>query len=101
MKEAGDPVLMINGPNPFYSGADEDHFFGWLQSIPAIKRVRGVGTNLELNIQRPIDTDSLCELIALLTRYDVDRRPLRALCDEQLDDFFRNERTYWYSAVYG
>lgn len=94
-------VLVIDSPSPFFSQADEDHFFAWLQSVPAIKEVTGRGRSLELIVERPIDKESLRDLIAVLTRYDVDRRPLRPLCDEREDDGFRDESRYWHSAVYG
>ena len=93
-------LLLENGPY-FYSKTDEDHFFAWLQSIPAIKKVTGVGRGLELIVRRQIDRDSLRDLIALLTRYNLDCRPLRPLCDEQQDEYFRGKEKYWHSAVYG
>jgi hypothetical protein len=94
-------ILLINGPSPYYCQTDEDHFFGWLQSIPAIKAVKGTPSGLELTVQRPIDSDSLRDLIALLTRYSVDCRPLKPLCDEQQDEYFRAKGKYWHAAVYG
>ena len=99
--EATQLVLLIDEPRPYYNQTDEDHFFGWLQSIPAIKKVKGVPSGLELTVQRPIDKESLRNLIALLTRYDVNRRPLKALCDEQKDESFRAKEKYWHAAVYG
>jgi hypothetical protein len=99
--EATNPVLFIDGPSPFYSQTDEDHFFAWLESIPAIKKVTGRERGLELVVERPIDKESLRDLIALMTRYDVNRRPLKPLCDEQEDEYFRDEGKYWHSAVYG
>ncbi|MGZ5875665.1 MAG: hypothetical protein ACXWKP_26595 [Bradyrhizobium sp.] len=99
--EPTNSVLFIEGPSPFYSRTDEDHFFAWLQSIPAIKRVTGKGRGLELVVERPIDRESLRDLIAVMTRYDLDCRPLRPLCDEQKDEYFRDEGKYWHSAVYG
>jgi hypothetical protein len=56
---------------------------------------------LELIVERPIDKESLRDLIALMTRYDVNRRPLKPLCDEQEDEYFRDGVRYWHSAVYG
>jgi len=100
MSEPTDPVLLIDGPT-FYSRNDEDHFFGWLKSIPAIKKVTGEGRGLELMIERPIDKESLRDLIALMMRYRVDCRPLRTLCDEQKDEYFRDKRRDWHSAIYG
>jgi hypothetical protein len=99
--ETAQLVLLIDQPSPYYSQADEDHFFGWLQSIPAIKKVAGVEDGLEVIVRRPIDKESLRDLIALMTRYDLDCRPLKLLCDEQQDEYFRDKGKYWHSAVYG
>jgi hypothetical protein len=101
MNETAKVVLLIDGPSPFYSQTDEDHFFAWLESITAIKGVTGKGRGLELIVERPIGEESLRDLIALMTRYGVDRRPLKPLCEEQKDEYFRDKRKYWHSAVYG
>ncbi|WP_316198352.1 MULTISPECIES: hypothetical protein [unclassified Bradyrhizobium] len=94
-------ILRIDGPRPFYSQSDEDHFFKWLQSISGIEQVKGVGQALEITIRRPMEKDSLHDLIALLTRYSLDRRPLKSFCDEQPGDYFRDRDKYWHVAVYG
>jgi hypothetical protein len=94
-------LLTIDGPRLFYSRSDEDHFFGWLQSIPEIEKVTGVGERLEIVVRRPMKKDSLHDLIALMTRYGLDRRPLKPLCDEQPGDYFRDREAHWHSAVYG
>lgn len=51
--------IHIEGPIPFYSPFDEEHFFSWLNDIPAIETVRGIGTGLELTVRTPIDRTSL------------------------------------------
>jgi hypothetical protein len=99
--EAAQSTLLIDRLCSFYSQTDEDHFFAWLQSIPSIKGVKGVGRGLEVIVKRPIDKESLRDLIALMTRYGLDCRPLKPLCDEQPDEYFRTEGKFWYSAVYG
>ena len=98
--ESSNAILFIDSPRPFYSQRDEDHFFAWLQSIPAIKGVTGRGAGLELVVERPVDKDSLRDLIAVMTRYNIDCRPLKPLCDEHPDERFRDEKTYWHSAIY-
>lgn len=87
--EVAKSTLLISGPR-FYSQADEDHFFAWLQSIPEIEKVTGVVRDLELTVRRPMDKESLRDLIALMRRYNLDRGPLRPLCAEQTDEYFRN-----------
>jgi hypothetical protein len=89
LDEAAKSILLIDGPR-FYSQTDEDHFFAWLQSIPEIEKVTGVVRDLELIVRRPMDKESLRDLIALMRRYNLDRAPLKPLCDEQTDEYFRN-----------
>jgi hypothetical protein len=93
-------ILFAEGPT-FYSQTDEDHFFAWLQSIPDVKQVGGAGRAMELIVGRPMDKESLYDLIAIMVRYRMDCRPLKALCDEYPDGYFRREGTYWHAAVYG
>jgi hypothetical protein len=90
--EVAKSVLLINGPR-FYSQTDEDHFFAWIQSISEIEKVTGVVRDLELIIRRPMDEESLRDLIALMRRYNLDRSPLKPLCDEQQDEYLRNAWT--------
>jgi hypothetical protein len=94
-------LLVIEVPSIFYSRLDEDHFFGWLQSIPDVQQVRGIGNTLELVVRRPMEKHGLGDLIAVMTRYNLDRRPLKPLCDEHPDDDFRRREKYWHAAVYG
>jgi hypothetical protein len=74
-------LLLIPEPTSFYSESDEDYFFDWLKSIPAIKDVVGVRGGLNLTIEDPIDQLSFYELIGLLTRYQLDKKVLRRLCE--------------------
>jgi len=93
-------ISFAEGPT-FYSQMDQDHFFAWLQSISGVKEVGGTGRAMELVVGRPMDKESLRDLIALMVRYRMNCRPLKPLCDEQEDEGFRDKRKYWYSAVYG
>jgi hypothetical protein len=90
--EVARSLLIIRGPR-FYSQTDEDHFFAWLQSISEVEKVTGVVRDLELIVRRPMDEESLRNLIALMRRYDLDRSPLKPLCEEQRDEYLRNAWT--------
>lgn len=54
----------------FYAPGDEVAFFGWLQSIPGILSVRGIGQELHIQTRSTrLSRDSILELIALYRRY--------------------------------
>ena len=92
--------LTIDEPVPFYSEGDEDNFFNWLQSIPAVRGVSGTAKGLEVFIEEPLDDLSLYELIALMTRYSLDRRCLRPLCERDDKCWFRDKEKYWYQSIF-
>lgn len=94
-------LLPIPEPMYFYCGSDENHFFTWLKSIPAVKAVAGSPDGLNLTIEEPIDQLSFYELVGLMTRYQLDTKALRQLCDSQLDPWFTDTKNYWYASVFG
>ena len=93
-------IFLIPEPSRYYCETDEDHFFGWLKSIPAVKEIAGTPGGLELTIDEPIDKLSFYELVGLLTRYSLDRNCLRLLCTHQLDPWFNDKNNYWYESVF-
>lgn len=92
--------LTIKEPVPFFSEGDEDSFFRWLRSIPAVRKVVGTPEGLKLTLREP-DKLSIYELIALMTRYQLDRRCLREICESSKERaWFRRKQMYWYDSVY-
>ena len=94
-------LLCVPEPASYYCEADEEHFFAWLENIPAIKIVTGTPKGLTLTIEEPIDKLSFYELVGLLTRYQLDRSCLRPLCESQADPWFADTKNYWYASVFG
>jgi hypothetical protein len=94
-------LLRIPEPTRFYCEADEDHFFAWLNGIAAVKSVVGAPDGIELTIPIPIDQFSFYELVGLLTRYQLDAKTLRPLCQGHSDPWFMDKKNYWYEAVHG
>ena len=93
-------MLLIPEPKLFYCEPDEEHFFAWLKAIPAVKNVKGTPNGLELSLEEPIDQLSFYELIGLMTRYGLDRKCLRVLCEQHRDPWFRDSKNYWYGTVF-
>jgi hypothetical protein len=100
MKEKLNMLLSIPEPSRYYCELDEDHFFGWLKSIPAIKELKGTPEGLELIVDQPIDRLSFYELVGLMTRYQLDTRCLHHLCVGHEDAWFNDAENYWYTAVF-
>lgn len=94
-------MLIIKEPSMFYSSADEDHFFQWLQSIPAVKKVTGTPKGLELAFSRSLRKAELQELIALMTRYQLSMKCLSVLCNSKNEKWFKDKKMYWYRSVFG
>ena len=64
----------------FYSSGDEARFFAGLNAIKAVKDLRGRGTALLVTLdRRKLSRDDLRELIALVRRYRISRKPLKPL----------------------
>ncbi|HOY70751.1 MAG TPA: hypothetical protein PL131_08795 [Methylotenera sp.] len=85
----------------FYSSGDEEIFFNWAKSIPAIKDVFGESDEIILSVKSAaLDDDSLRELIALLHRYKLPLHQLAKFKNEKNQDWFSNEKKFWYNAVF-
>jgi len=92
--------LIIEEPRLWFAYSDEKNFFHWLESIPSVGKVVRVDRGLELQLKESIDDESLCDLIALLTRYDLDRSVLAVLATAKNRSWFKNKKAYWYDSVF-
>lgn len=93
-------VLLLQGASQFYSYLDEKYFFRWLESIPAIKGIRGTSKGIELTIEKPMDRGSLADLLAVLTRYGIDRTCLKDVVRPEDAEWFASPGKYWHDAVF-
>lgn len=93
-------MITIKEPVPFYSASDETHFFQWLQSIPSVKSINGTSNGVEVRFKKRLGYDDLYELIALLTRYDVDQSCLSVLCNKNNEGWFKDKKAFWYKSVF-
>lgn len=85
----------------FYSKGDEDAFFAWAHSIPAVNEVFGEVDEIVLSIgSANIEADSLRELIALLYRYNLPLNQLAIFKNTSNNEWFHNENKFWYSGVF-
>lgn len=84
----------------WFAYSDEKNFFGWLESIPSVVKVVGLGRTLELRLKEPVDDESLRDLIALLTRYNLDCTALAVLATAKNRTWFKDKKKYWYASVF-
>jgi len=92
--------LVIEEPKLWFAYSDEKNFFQWLESTPAVMKVVRVDDGLELQLKKSVDNESLRDLIALLTRYDLDRSVLAALATSKNQSWFKDKNKYWYASVF-
>jgi hypothetical protein len=86
----------------YWSRKDEDAFFLWLQSIPGVTRVKGVGTQLIVSLRsKRLSDRALRDLIGLHMRYGLPMRSLAQFETPQNRLWFRSKQMYWYRKVFG
>ena len=85
----------------FYSYLDEKSFFRWLDDLSAVESYKGGARGLELSLRNKLSEAELRDLLAWMTRYDLDRTALRGLCTEQNKTWFKRRGSFWYRAVFG
>ncbi|PBJ81602.1 hypothetical protein CMZ84_15555 [Lysobacteraceae bacterium NML93-0399] len=78
--------IIFGGPT-FFTQADEDRFFGWLQALPECRDVRGVGTDLEVSLSTPISPDTVQQMLMLFRRWCLDPAPLLPLRSPETASF--------------
>ena len=93
-------TLTIREPAIFYSYLDEENFFRWLESIPAVTSVSRVGLDLEVSLRQILDEPNLRDLIAIFRRYGIDMKCLRHLATSSNESWFKNPIAYWYKDVF-
>jgi len=92
--------ITIPKPGRYYAYMDEYHFFRWLERIKRVTGVKWDGHGLEVTIDGKLDADGLSELIALMTRYELEMDCLQELCLTVDKEQFACSGTYWYDAVF-
>jgi hypothetical protein len=93
-------TIAVEGPW-FFSAKDEDVFYSWLNSIPSVVVVRGVGTVLEITLTtKRIPQRDLREVLAIFHRYALKKRVLKQFDRPELT-WFRDPKAYWYTEIFG
>lgn len=93
-------IFTINEPRPFFSYLDEKNFFTWLESIPAVKHINGSAKGLEISLATPLNESHIRDLIAIMHRYGIEKKPLQQLCTSENESWFKDKNKYWYQSVF-
>jgi hypothetical protein len=97
-----DSVVLLARRVVFKSPSDEAVFFEWLDRLPCVSHYEGKGDSLHIEINsESVDEPALRELLAMFHRYDIDKKQLIAFDREEFSPWFRDERKYWFSGVFG
>jgi hypothetical protein len=86
----------------FYAQIDEDHFFQWLESIPAVEKAVGGPNGLTIVFKDVgLERKDWVNLLGLFTRYGIDMRVLRELVTPEHEGWLKDPEEYWYSGLWG
>ena len=86
----------------FFSHGDESAFFGWLNGMPFVEHYEGHGRTLHIMVNpAAVDENGLREILALFRRYGVGLKQLAVFDKDEFADWFRDERAYWHTEVFG
>jgi len=95
--------MLFPEPSLYCGYLDEKHFFEWLESITVVNRVVGGQAPNALLVtlnESKLDDESLQDVIALLTRYNLDMSWLRNQLTNDNAEWFKDPEKYWYEAVF-
>jgi len=95
-------ILLVARSVWFYSKSDEAAFFEWLDKLTCISKYEGKGDALYIEVRpEAVNEVALRELLGLFHRYDIDKKQLAAFDRQEFREWFRNEKSYWFSEVFG
>jgi len=84
-----EPIILMCTPLSFYTEEDEDFLFAWLKKIKSIKKIKGVGLELHLQLDsKNISDHDLLNLMAIFDRYNFDSNQLRIFMNEGNKEWF-------------
>ena len=85
----------------FRSSGDESAFFHWLQAIPGVTSVQGLGRELHIQLKSSTLSDSaLRDFLALYKRYGGDLRELARFARSRNAKWFCNPEAWWFKSVF-
>ena len=85
------PIKLICTPMRFYTHNDEALLFEWLNKIPCIKKIEGIGRELHLHIASNSISDlELKDLMGIFDRYKFDAEQLKIFMNDNNKQWFED-----------
>lgn len=84
----------------FYSTGDERAFFEFAKNIKGVRRIYGVGDEIQMSVASRLSDASLRDMLGLFHRYKIEMRQLSQYLTPRNSEWFRDERGYWYRRVF-
>ena len=98
---AEDTTILIANPLRYYSSADADAYFAWLESIPCVQSFKGYNQDLEIVIlNSKFDEENLRELSGLFRRYNHRIEELKVLETSENQTWFEDVAECSFTKVY-
>lgn len=89
-KTMNSKITLICTPMRFYSHNDEELLFAWINKIPSISHVEGIGRELHMHIiSNTIPNNELRDLIGIFQRYKFDKKQLKVFMNESNKKWFK------------
>lgn len=94
-------ITVIVQESIYFSQGDEDSFYGWLNRIDCVAKVKGEADGLHISIrEKGMNIANLEELIGLFHRYGIDKRQLAQFENSKNTTWFRDKDKFWYRDVF-
>jgi hypothetical protein len=84
----------------FCSMIDEELFFTWLDKIPSIVHVEGIGDCIHIFVEKKITKNDLREILAVFYRYNIEMTQLQVFNCKAFSKWFPVPGAYWYERVF-
>lgn len=93
--------ISVYEPNKYYSYLDEENFFKWIESNPAVTAVERQGGRLIISFKSArIAEQDLRDLIAVFARYQISMRDIKKFAAGEHKQWLNNPDAYWYRSIF-
>ena len=85
----------------FYSKGDEFAFFEFAKRIKGVRKIEGVGDEIQILISARLSDASLRDILGLFQRYKIEMRTLKQFETVKNSEWLRDRRKFWFKKIYG
>jgi hypothetical protein len=92
--------LLICKHVTFYSTGDERAFFEFAKRIKGVRKINGVGEQIQIHVVSRLSDASLLDVLALFHRYKIEMSQLSRFLTAKNADWFRDKTKFWFKKVF-